>query len=116
MSGRLGLLNFASLPWKPQARSAALDSRKRLCWRLGATVFPHNIGLGATRRIVTTTELGVRATGVHWAFASYEAVSSLVSGVKGVPPEEHLIGYHFVAGGNNVIACAKHFVRNDGTK
>ncbi|ESQ37298.1 hypothetical protein EUTSA_v10002832mg, partial [Eutrema salsugineum] len=92
--------------------------------RLGATVFPHNIGLGATRRIVTTTELGVRASGVHWAIASYEAVngglvcevSSLVSGVKGVPPEEHLIGYHFVAGGNNVIACAKHFVRNDGTK
>ncbi|XP_024010942.1 uncharacterized protein LOC18015982 isoform X2 [Eutrema salsugineum] len=26
------------------------------------------------RRIVTATELGVRRSGVHWAFASYEAV------------------------------------------
>ncbi|ESQ45877.1 hypothetical protein EUTSA_v10010212mg [Eutrema salsugineum] len=110
----------------------------------GATVFPHNIGLGATRdadlvrRIGAATALEVRASGVHWAFApcvavlrdprwgrSYESygedaglvceMTSLVSGLQGVPPEEHPNGYPFVAGRNNVVACAKHFVGDGGT-
>ncbi|CAE6075347.1 unnamed protein product [Arabidopsis arenosa] len=110
----------------------------------GATVFPHNIGLGATRdadlvrRIGAATALEVRASGVHWAFAPCVAVlrdprwgrcyesygedpglvcemTSLVSGLQGVPPEEHLNGYPFVAGRNNVVACVKHFVGDGGT-
>nr|AFM39013.1 glycosyl hydrolase [Sinapis alba] len=110
----------------------------------GATVFPHNIALGATRdadlvrRIGAATALEVRASGVHWAFApcvavlgdprwgrSYECygedpglvseMTSLVSGLQGEPPLEHPNGYPFVAGSNNVVACAKHFVGDGGT-
>ncbi|CAL9247347.1 unnamed protein product [Arabidopsis halleri] len=110
----------------------------------GATIFPHNIGLGATRdadlirRIGAATALEVRACGAHWAFApcvaalrdprwgrSYESysedadiiceLSSLVSGLQGEPPKEHPNGYPFLAGRNNVVACAKHFVGDGGT-
>ncbi|CAH2065107.1 unnamed protein product [Thlaspi arvense] len=110
----------------------------------GATIFPHNIGLGATRdadlvtRIGAATALEVRACGAHWAFAPcvatvrdprwgrcYESygevakivseMSSLVSGLQGQPPREHINGYPFVAGRKNVVACAKHFVGDGGT-
>ncbi|KAE8653276.1 hypothetical protein Csa_023195 [Cucumis sativus] len=110
----------------------------------GATIFPHNVGLGATRdgklvrRIGTVTALEVRASGVHYAFAPCLAVSrdprwgrcyesysehtevvrkmtSLVEGLQGKPPEGYPKGYPFVAGRNNVIACAKHFVGDGGT-
>lgn len=110
----------------------------------GATVFPHNIALGATRdadlvrRIGAATALEVRASGVHWAFApcvavlgdprwgrSYESygedpglvseMTLLVSGLQGEPPVEHPNGYPFVAGSNKVVACAKHFVGDGGT-
>ncbi|AEE78232.1 Glycosyl hydrolase family protein [Arabidopsis thaliana] len=111
----------------------------------GATVFPHNIGLGATRdadlvkRIGAATALEIRASGVHWTFAPCVAVlgdprwgrcyesyseaakivcemSLLISGLQGEPPEEHPYGYPFLAGRNNVIACAKHFVGDGGTE
>ncbi|KAJ4884607.1 Glycosyl hydrolase family protein [Raphanus sativus] len=111
----------------------------------GATIFPHNIGLGATRdadlirRIGAATALEVRAMGAHWAFApcvaamrdprwgrSYESYSedadticdltTLVSGLQGEPPKEHPNGYPFLAGRNNVVACAKHFVGDGGTE
>ncbi|WZY70590.1 hypothetical protein YC2023_002830 [Brassica napus] len=111
----------------------------------GATIFPHNIGLGATRdadlirRIGAATALEVRAMGAHWAFApcvaalrnprwgrSYECYSedanticeltTLVSGLQGEPPKEHPNGYPFLAGRNNVVACAKHFVGDGGTE
>ncbi|XP_022970523.1 uncharacterized protein LOC111469476 [Cucurbita maxima] len=110
----------------------------------GATIFPHNVGLGATRdadlvrRIGTATALEVRASGVHYAFAPcvavtrdprwgrcYESYSedteivrkmtSLVEGLQGKPPEGYPKSYPFVAGRNNVIACAKHFVGDGGT-
>ncbi|PIA54392.1 hypothetical protein AQUCO_00900735v1 [Aquilegia coerulea] len=110
----------------------------------GATIFPHNVGLGATRdadlvqRIGAATALEIRATGVHYTFAPcvavcrdprwgrcYESFSedteivrkmtSIVSGLQGVPPEGHPRGYPFVAGRKNVIACAKHFVGDGGT-
>ncbi|CAH8350690.1 unnamed protein product [Eruca vesicaria subsp. sativa] len=111
----------------------------------GATIFPHNIGLGATRdadlirRIGAATALEVRAIGATWAFApcvaalrdprwgrSYECYSedaniiceltTLVSGLQGEPPKEHPNGYPFLAGRNNVVACAKHFVGDGGTE
>ncbi|CAA7036667.1 unnamed protein product [Microthlaspi erraticum] len=110
----------------------------------GATIFPHNIGLGATRdadliaRIGAATALEVKACGAHWAFAPcvaavrdprwgryYEGygeiaqivseMTSLVSGLQGQPPKEHKNGYPFVAGRKNVVACAKHFVGDGGT-
>ncbi|KAA0031802.1 beta-glucosidase BoGH3B-like isoform X1 [Cucumis melo var. makuwa] len=111
----------------------------------GATIFPHNVGLGATRdadlvrRIGTVTALEVRASGVHYAFAPCIAVSRdprwgrcyesysedtevvrkmtcLVEGLQGKPPAGYPKGYPFVAGRNNVIACAKHFVGDGGTE
>ncbi|WZY98844.1 hypothetical protein YC2023_071173 [Brassica napus] len=96
----------------------------------GATIFPHNIGLGATRdaelvkRIGAVTALEVRASGIHWTFAPCVAVlgdprwgrcyesygeaakivsemSSIISGLQGEPPEEHPNGYPFLAGSWN---------------
>ncbi|KAF8394941.1 hypothetical protein HHK36_018880 [Tetracentron sinense] len=110
----------------------------------GATIFPHNIGLGATRdsnlveRIGVATALEVRATGMHYTFApclavckdprwgrSYESFSedteivrkmtSSVTGLQGLPPQGHPNGYPYVAGRRNVVACAKHFVGDGGT-
>ncbi|KAL8140271.1 hypothetical protein V2J09_006292 [Rumex salicifolius] len=110
----------------------------------GATIFPHNVNLGATRdgdlarRIGAAMALEVRASGIHYTFAPclavcrdsrwgrcYESFSedpdvvrqmtSIVSGLQGEPPKGHLHGYPFVAGSKNVIACAKHFVGDGGT-
>ncbi|NIS01101.1 MAG: beta-glucosidase, partial [Gemmatimonadetes bacterium] len=47
---------------------------------IGAVIFPHNIGLGATRNadlveeISRITALETRATGMNWAFAPCVAV------------------------------------------
>ncbi|KAI7757782.1 hypothetical protein M8C21_011995 [Ambrosia artemisiifolia] len=110
----------------------------------GTTIFPHNVGLRATRdpdlveRIGAATALETRASGVHYAFAPcvavcrdprwgrcYESYSedtqlvrkmtSLVTGLQGKPPVNHQNGYPYVAGRNNVIACAKHYVGDGGT-
>ncbi|KAL7124790.1 hypothetical protein ABFS83_14G072700 [Erythranthe nasuta] len=111
----------------------------------GATIFPHNVGLGATRdaelirRIGAATALEVRASGIHYTFAPCVAVcrdprwgrcyesfgedpnivkmmTSMVTGLQGQPPEGHPIGHPFLAGRENVVACAKHFVGDGGTK
>ncbi|KAF3955221.1 hypothetical protein CMV_019535 [Castanea mollissima] len=110
----------------------------------GATIFPHNVGLGATRdadlaqKIGEATALEVRASGIHCTFAPcvavcrdprwgrcYESYSedteivrkmtSIVTGLQGQLPHKHPKGYPFVAGRNKVIACAKHFVGDGGT-
>ncbi|KAL1545040.1 beta-glucosidase [Salvia divinorum] len=110
----------------------------------GTTIFPHNIGLGATRDADLTRKIGevtaieVRASGAHYAFApcvavtrdprwgrSYESYSedtevvrkmtSLVTGLQGQPPKGHPKGYPFLAGRKNVLASAKHFVGDGGT-
>lgn len=110
----------------------------------GATIFPHNVGLGATRdadlaqRIGVATALEVRASGIHYTFAPCVAVcrdprwgrcyesygsdtdivrkmTSVITGLQGKPPPGHPKGYPFVAGRHNVVACAKHFVGDGGT-
>ncbi|KAL2898773.1 Beta-glucosidase BoGH3B [Bienertia sinuspersici] len=110
----------------------------------GATIFPHNVNLGATRdedlahRIGAATALEVRGSGAHYTFAPCVAVckdprwgrcyecyaedteivrkmTSIVSGLQGDPPKGHPNGYPFLAGRKNVIACAKHFVGDGGT-
>ncbi|KAG7564745.1 Glycoside hydrolase family 3 C-terminal domain [Arabidopsis suecica] len=79
----------------------------------GATVFPHNIGLGATRdadlvrRIGAATALEVRR--------SLDICSLCGCFGRSKPPEEHPNGYPFLAGRKNVVACAKHFVGDGGT-
>ncbi|KAI4330583.1 hypothetical protein MLD38_028860 [Melastoma candidum] len=109
-----------------------------------ATIFPHNVGLGATRdpdlvkRIGAATALEVRATGLQYVFApciavcrdprwgrcyeSYsedpkvvQAMTEVVSGLQGEIPEGHQKGVPFVAGRKNVAACAKHYVGDGGT-
>lgn len=100
----------------------------------GATLFPHNVGLGAAHdpalmeRIGRMTARAVRATGITWAFAptlavventrwgrSYESYSSDPALVRDY-------GDRFVRGlqGNltgkeDVIASAKHFLGDGGT-
>uniref|UniRef100_A0A0D9WH59 Uncharacterized protein n=1 Tax=Leersia perrieri TaxID=77586 RepID=A0A0D9WH59_9ORYZ len=111
----------------------------------GATIFPHNVGLGATRdaelarKIGEATALEVRATGIHWTFAPCVAVckdprwgrcyecysedpevvrslTTIVTGLQGQPPADHPHGYPFLSSPrNNVLACAKHFVGDGGT-
>jgi beta-glucosidase len=102
---------------------------------LGATIFPHNIGLGAAadeelaELVARATAAEMRATGVDWTFApavmvprderwgrTYEGFSedpalvarlgaAMVRGFQG----ETLSGPH------SVLACAKHFLGDGGT-
>nr|BBD18023.1 beta-glucosidase [Gentiana triflora] len=111
---------------------------------VNATIFPHNIGLGATRdpellkQIGDATALEVRATGITYAFAPciavcrdprwgrcYESYSEdpkivqemteIISGLQGVVPASQQ-GLPYVAGKKKVAACAKHFVGDGGTE
>ena len=105
-----------------------------------ATIFPHNIGLGATRdtglleRIGAVTAHEVRATGLDWVFAptvavardyrwgrTYESYSenpqlvsdlgaALILGLQGKPSTENYLG------DKKIIATAKHFVGDGGTQ
>jgi len=102
----------------------------------GSTVFPHNIGLGATRnpelieKVGRIAALEIAATGVRWTFApciavprderwgrTYEGfgetpeLASMFAPamVKGLQGEK-------LGGPDAVIACAKHFVGDGGTK
>ena len=106
---------------------------------VGATLFPHNVGLGATRdfdlirRIGEATAAEMAATGIDWNFSptvavardrrwgrSYESYSedpalvrryaaSMVIGLQGRPGTKA-----FLAPGT-VIATSKHFIGDGGT-
>lgn len=105
----------------------------------GATIFPHNIGLGAARhpallrRIGAITALEVRVTGLDWTFAptvavvrdgrwgrSYESfggnprlvaesAAALVEGLQGRPGTREFLD------AAHVLATAKHFIGDGGT-
>lgn len=107
---------------------------------VGATLFPHNIGLGAMRdpalmrRIGRVTAIEMRVTGIDWTFAptiavvrdvrwgrSYEGFGEvpeiatsyagpLVEGLQG------RIGGRTWLKGGHVIATAKHFLGDGGTR
>jgi beta-glucosidase len=102
---------------------------------IGAVVFPHNIGLGATRdaklveEAARITAVEVRATGIQWAFSpcvavarderwgrSYESFgeepslvaelgAAAVRGLQGPDLKDPL----------RVLGCAKHYVGDGGT-
>ncbi|KRA52834.1 1,4-beta-D-glucan glucohydrolase [Pseudoxanthomonas sp. Root65] len=106
---------------------------------VGATLFPHNIGLGAARnpellrRIGEITALETRATGMEWTFAptvavpqddrwgrTYEGYSespevvasysaAVVEGLQGK------VGTPDFLDGRHVIASVKHFLGDGGT-
>jgi beta-glucosidase len=107
---------------------------------LGATLFPHNIGLGATHdpelieRIGAATASEVAATGIDWTFAptlavvrdvrwgrSYESYSQrpdlvreyaakIVQGLQGQPGTAEFLD------SSHIIATAKHFIGDGGTR
>ena len=107
---------------------------------IGATLFPHNIGLGAMRdpalieRIGAATAREIRVTGQEWTFAptvavpqdfrwgrAYEGYSSdpelvasyvgaMVRGLQGPPDQTNLLAR------DKVIASTKHFLADGGTK
>jgi len=102
---------------------------------IGAVVFPHNIGLGATRnaplveKAARVTAEEVRATGIQWTFApgvmvpqdprwgrTYEGFSDHPDVVK-VLGEAAVRGFQDgdLANPLSVLACAKHFVGDGGT-
>ncbi len=106
----------------------------------GATIFPHNIGLGAARdpelirRIGEITALEVRVTGLDWAFSptvavardarwgrTYESYSEnpelvrtyaaeMVRGLQGTP------GTPAFLDAAHVLATPKHFLGDGGTQ
>jgi beta-glucosidase len=105
---------------------------------IGAVVFPHNVGLGATRNPELVEEISritakeVRATGIQWTFApcvavvrdirwgrTYESFSedpALVAelgaaAVRGLQGD----GVAGLADPRRVLACAKHYVGDGGT-
>ena len=100
----------------------------------GATLFPHNIGLGAARnkdligKMAQAVGQSVRATGIAWVFAptlavvrddrwgrTYESFSEDPALVKeyGAAYVRGLQGGFDKAG--NVVATAKHFIGDGGT-
>ena len=100
---------------------------------LGATVFPHNIGLGATgdpallERIARATAREILATGVDWTFAPTLAVAQdprwgrTYESYSDDPALVARLGAAFVRGlqaelgPDGVVACAKHFLGDGGT-
>jgi beta-glucosidase len=106
---------------------------------VGATIFPHNIGLGAANdpalieRIGAATATEIRVTGQEWTFAptvtvpqdyrwgrAYEGYSSnpalvaaytgaMVRGLQGAPDSKNLIA------SGKVLASTKHFLADGGT-
>ena len=107
---------------------------------VGATIFPQNIGLGATRnpelirRIGEVTAIEMSVTGIDWDFSptlavvrddrwgrTYEGFSedpevvrsyagAMVEGLQGMPGTPEFLGP------GRVIATAKHFVGDGGTE
>jgi beta-glucosidase len=99
-------------------------------------VFPHNIGLGATRNLALITEIGrvtareMRGTSIDWTFAptispaqderwgrtfeSYSEVPSLAAEM-GVAVLKGLQG-DSLRGPESVVACAKHFAGDGATQ
>lgn len=106
---------------------------------IGATLFPHNVGLGAMRdpdlieKIGAATAAEIRVTGQEWTFAptvtvpqdyrwgrAYEGYSSdpalvasyvgrMVRGLQGPPTTDRVLA------GPHVIASTKHFLADGGT-
>jgi beta-glucosidase len=101
----------------------------------GATIFPHNIALGATRNADLVRDIGrataraVRATGLHWAFAPTLAVVQDVrwgrtyESFGADPALVRRLGQASIEGlqdglkdGRGVLATAKHFIADGGTR
>jgi beta-glucosidase len=103
---------------------------------LNATLFPHNIGLGCTRnpqlveRAARITAIETRATGINWTFAPCVTVprderwGRTYEGFGEDPELARTLGEAAVRGYQgddlsdplSLLACAKHFIGDGGTK
>ena len=100
----------------------------------GATLFPHNIGLGAAHDPALVKQVGravgaaVRATGIRWVFAPTLAVAtnarwgrtyesfSADPGLVEVYARAYVVGLQgSLRGDGDVLATAKHFIGDGGT-
>jgi beta-glucosidase len=110
----------------------------------GATVFPHNIGMGATRSPALTLAEGqvtaaeTRATGPEWGFApclcvardvrwgrTYESfgedpalvsrMETEIDGLQGTSPQARTSAQSSLAANDHILATAKHFAGDGGT-
>ncbi|HPU55820.1 MAG TPA: glycoside hydrolase family 3 N-terminal domain-containing protein [Verrucomicrobiota bacterium] len=102
----------------------------------GAVVFPHNIGLGATRnpalveQAARITAREVAGTGINWTFApcvavaldprwgrTYESFSDSpeLAGRLGAAAVRGFQGDTYTTPGS-ILACAKHYVGDGGTR
>ena len=99
----------------------------------GATIFPHNIGLGAARdpellkRIAQVTAKEILATGVDWTFAPTIAVARDIQWgrtYESYAESPEIVGSYAGAfvdglqgdlGDDAVVACVKHWVGDGGT-
>jgi beta-glucosidase len=142
-------LKLADAYWEASQSADWAGERIPLMWGIdavhghanivGATIFPHNIGLGATRdpdlirRIGEVTAREMAATGFDWDFSptlavvrddrwgrTYEGFSEepevvrsyagrMIEGLQGMP------GTPGFMGPGKVVATAKHFVGDGGT-
>lgn len=106
---------------------------------LDATIFPHNLGLGATRdpalvqTVAEVTAAETRATGVNWAFApclcvtrderwgrTYESFGEDPALVKSFA-RANIVGLQGsdpgnISGSGEVLASAKHWAGDGGTR
>lgn len=103
---------------------------------LGATIFPHNIGLGCSRnpalveKAAHITAVETRATGINWTFAPCVTVprderwGRSYEGFGETPELARMLGEAAVRGyqGNDLssstslLACAKHWIGDGATK
>jgi len=101
----------------------------------GAVIFPHNIGLGATRNptlveeVARATAIEVAATGIRWTFSpciavprderwgrTYEGFGETAE-LASVMGRSAIRGYQGddLAKNTAILACAKHFIGDGGT-
>ena len=142
-------LKLADAYWEASRAAVPADKWVPIVWGIdavhghanivGATIFPHNVGLGAMRnpelmrRIGEVTAREMAVTGIDWTFAptlavvrddrwgrTYEGFSedpeivasyagALVEGLQGRPGTSEFLGE------GRVFATAKHFVGDGGT-
>jgi beta-glucosidase len=104
---------------------------------VGTTIFPHHIGMGATRNPALMeqadriTALEVAGTGIRWAFGpciavvqderwgrtyeSYGQDPALVSDL-GAASIKGIQGDELTTNSSSVLACAKHYIGDGGTQ
>ena len=100
----------------------------------GATVFPHNIGLGATQsssvieQVARITGDELRATGADWIFGPNLAIAQhyhwgrTYESVSANPKQVAHFAQHFLTALNSdrpdyqILACAKHWVGDGATE